>query len=388
MISLAQWLFSKEGSLLLALVLNVIFSILAALSSRIIGKVMDAILILGFAGSILLVALLFLTPIQNIPSAYDAVWGAGAFQEVLTVAGNNGFTGLPPPSNDATIHMILFGVLAYVGFEASQYVGGEIRRPKRTSLYAILGALIVLIIYYVAFSTGVWRYPAEFLYAYQYNVNGGFVTQYKINIPLTLSFVAFFATSLTTTSALQFFILISIATIIGVGVGIGCIVFGTRQIFAMSFDRFFPSKFAEVSETFHMLGPYTIALAIVMTFAGSLSAYFNTFLAAINTIVLFAFAYMFTSIVAVVLPFVRRDIYERGLKLEIAGFPVITILGIVSLTTTLFILIMSAASLDLLSQTFTALFYGFGALIWVYYLWKNSKIGVSIETIFREIPPE
>jgi len=83
---------------------------------------------------------------------------------------------------------------------------------------------------------------------------------------------------------------------------------------------------------------------------------------------MFSFAWFFTSIVAVVIPFLRKDIYEAGLKLEVAGFPVVTILGLISLTLCFFIVMISAASLDLLSQAWTAIFYGMGAAIWLYYL--------------------
>jgi APA family basic amino acid/polyamine antiporter len=117
--------------------------------------------------------------------------------------------------------------------------------------------------------------------------------------------------------------------------------------------------------------------------------------------------FTFVSIAAIVFPYRRRQLYEVAstVKTRIAGVPVITWLGIVSLAYVLY----TVSEYFFINQTFytfgcyagnyvgcdfnwfvALLFVAFLAMIGYYFLvrWYRSRGGMPYDATFKEIPPE
>ena len=209
-----------------------------------------------------------------------------------------------------------------------------------------------------------------------------------------------------------------VAVFIGLGVVSGFVlVIGgstigmSRCFFSYAFDRIGPSFLADVNDRWHSpvkslviaalggevfllllsgaIGPSNAATAFLLySYAG---------LAAIGLL------FTFTSIAAIVFPFKGRALYERAcpVKRKIAGVPLITWLGIISLAYCL--LTLGYYSYDYLfyfgAGTLAAnLYFPFLGIVTVLFLaciawffvmkWYRSKGGIPFEAIFQEIPPE
>jgi len=107
-----------------------------------------------------------------------------------------------------------------------------------------------------------------------------------------------------------------------------------------------------------------------------------------DTTMLYEFAVVFASLAAVVLPFVRPDIYERGRRLSWFGVPVLTIFGIISFFANFWYLFIAGAWLktttDLMLQV---IWMAAGVAIFVGYYIYNTKKGVDVRSIYQQIPP-
>jgi amino acid transporter len=156
----------------------------------------------------------------------------------------------------------------------------------------------------------------------------------------------------------------------------------------MSFDRFMPQKFAEVNPRFRT-PHWSILLTAIIALIFVVVTAFNPWFYAISVIAAVFVRWLFASWTAMILPFQRPDLYEQGYTGKIRKIPVITIIGAVSTITmsVLFIIGISQIAADYISLTWFLLWFIAGALLFAYFLARNSARGVKIETLFREIPP-
>jgi amino acid transporter len=166
------------------------------------------------------------------------------------------------------------------------------------------------------------------------------------------------------------------------------------MIFAWAFDRFFPEMFAAVDSRFHT--PYW---AVTLTLLGGLAGVALTaggdWAAAADTSNLYQFAVMMACLAAAVLPYLRRDLYEKSpYKWEIAGVPILTILGLWGWAANFFFFYVTTHeifyywgvySTDIALQQ--SAWMGIGALIFTAFLVYNTKRGIDVKTIYTEIPP-
>jgi len=124
-------------------------------------------------------------------------------------------------------------------------------------------------------------------------------------------------------------------------------------------------------------------------FFGVAMAYGDTWVAALDTTFLYIFAIMFGCLSAAVLPYIRRDIYEKSPSIEVAGVPVMTIAGVLGFTGNLFLLLNAAVGMvaDLSNAFVECCWMGFGVILFVAFWNYNKKRGVDTSKIYAEIPP-
>ncbi|MEM1676421.1 MAG: amino acid permease, partial [Nitrososphaerota archaeon] len=167
----------------------------------------------------------------------------------------------------------------------------------------------------------------------------------------------------------------------------------SRIAFALSFDRFFPEKLAEVNDRFrtpHWSITLVIVGAILMVFVLASPEYGPLFYA-ITAVTAVAVRWFLSAIATTILPFRRPEIYKEGYTKTIGRIPVISIIGGAAIISTLILLILGLQQMindvTFVSQSWMIGWTILAIILYSYYNWANKKKGVKTEKIFAEIPP-
>jgi amino acid transporter len=219
------------GLIVLQVVAFVVLMIVLAASSR-----------SGFASS--------LATFSSHPNAYQAIISAGKANGVAIGS-----------SVASMVAIIPFMVLNYNGVLYSYYVGGELRRPSRTYLYASVVSLVALLVLW----GGVWallraKVGLPFMQS-QANLGNSFPTTYgKITSLSSVSGGLGYGMILTSNpiARLLFATAVPLAEI---AVNLAFVTVTTRVLFAQAFDRLLPVSVAKVGERNHAPN---VAIAIVL----------------------------------------------------------------------------------------------------------------------------
>lgn len=171
----------------------------------------------------------------------------------------------------------------------------------------------------------------------------------------------------------------------------------SKYLFAWSFDRVIPAKFADVSSRFHTPWVAVIATAVI----GVIGEYVYTILGyssyfSMGT-VLWGISYTVPGIALMVFPFVKKDLFAQApgwLGRKIGGLPLLTIIGFITtvgfgyvgyiaFTSTVVNSVPVSATAEVSILTIVA---GFA----IYYAskWYHKREGLDVSMALREIPPE
>jgi amino acid transporter len=296
-------------------------------------------------------------------------------------------------NNNDTLLGIVYTYLAVSGFWASTYVGGEVKRPARSQLIGIITAPVLYVVLMVAVALVTYATMGhDFLAAISYlGLNGN--SAYTLpSSPPTLQLLAGYVTDNPT-------------VVIIMAVGLLATLFAymlaasfasVRCIFAWSFDSVIPTKFADVDKRFNVP---RVALATVivvnlifvyLTVYTSIPAFFTYVVTGVFI------ALVFVGLAAILFPYRRKDVFAIAPPIttkKIGGVPLISILGVLLIITSLLIGYASLlpALVGPLNPTYVsvipALFVIGFVVYWVSYAIQKSR-GVPIEKIQKEIPPE
>jgi len=175
----------------------------------------------------------------------------------------------------------------------------------------------------------------------------------------------------------------------------------TRVIFAAAFDRLLPEKVAEVE-------PRTrtpiVALLLMVIPALIISALFawNVFtfqtLTLCSTLVI-AVTYLGSTIAAILLPFVKKDLYNASpiAKYKVFGIPLITVAGVIFAGFLIFLLyewlidpnkLYGIGLSNISSVIYMLAMYVLALIIYVGFKWYRKRQGINIDKIYEEIPVE
>jgi APA family basic amino acid/polyamine antiporter len=373
----------------------IIIGLLAMVEIKHYMKIVMVIWGLNGLGLIVSAALFAMNNPGTISAAWNNVWGAGSYEMITNLATKYDLAGYVSKTSTGalgdTIAIVAYIFWALTGYEVPAYVAGEVRNPRSSFLYWFTAGMI---------ATAIWYTIVTWL---AYNAYGGFILQYNYVYNLytagqlaaseastvapymLLPSMPLFSASLAGSPAVQILAAWWFWPVTSILV---TYLAGTRSMFGMAFDRMFPSAFGKVSDRTHtpiqatifcMIGAIIVA-ALMFTDYGYLAS-------AANTTFFYAFAYMIVAFAAIVVPFKRKDIWERGVKRTILGIPEMTLIGGLAAVGMLWILSLSTIGISLEAWNVSVLWMLVGVLIFIYYVRVNGKRGINIAQIFGEIPP-
>ncbi|MFX1261177.1 MAG: hypothetical protein ACFFAZ_03750 [Promethearchaeota archaeon] len=336
-------------------------------------------------GWIMALFVLLGTPTTAVQGRWDAVWGAGAYAEVQTVAAAAGYAA---PA--FSIEMTLLATVWPIGLTWPYLIllyGGEVSDPaKNLVISQLLGGLILAGL--LAAGAGLFQ-----------GVFGTFSSEYGVaaasgNLTQTGVFqggLGTFTAVLAANPLISGWILLS-PVVIGLTATPINMAWVTRGFFEASLDRMMPSIFGKLSKyhtpTYAILYYFIFGAPFAFAYAvPNLSG----FLAVVTSLVgLWGIEMIFQSMAALQLPFMRRPLYEGSIRAqpEIAGFALVSLLGVIILPLALFLLIgffQGAAFLSIISMCVQ---YGFSALWFVYFARRLQKQNIELEAIYTSLSPE
>lgn len=333
--------------------------------------------------------------INLIKSGWDSTFGAGAWNEIVTVANANGWQnyvagvwGWPGPwSMDATFASLVSSGYAWWGIGMANYVAGEVKEPSKSFGIGIPAAIVIIGAYYLIGAALVFMAYGDFISMYNYVVMGGYGDQLKINPGLTPTFSLFtYGPILSSNPIVGLIVAFTAALWMFNDIPIFPLV-SSRIMFALAFDRMFPTVFAKVNR--FGSPSWSINLCMILIILGVFLTWWNPWFLGMICFTGVFWRYFWSSWATAILPYSRPDLFERGFTWKLAGFPVASILGIISIILTAW-LMFPVMQWILTDQTYiwwTIFWWAFSIVLFIAFYAYNQKKGIDVSELYRTIPP-
>ena len=293
----------------LSVAVMLIVAALSLFKVKIVARIIFWLIVLQVVAFVVLIGMLAFNSHADFTSALATYSNhPGAFQAIINAARSNGVVF--GTSIASGVAIIPFMVLNYNGVLYSYYVGGELRRPGRTYLYASAISIGVLVVLWV----GVWallraRVGLTFMQA-QANLNVVNPTAYGKITSLNSVAGGLGYGMILSGDPITKILFATAVPLAEIAVNLAFLTVTTRVLFAQAFDRLLPVGVAKISDRNHAPNvAITIVLIIGIGFC------FLTSLVNLGNIValqslFFALILLAGGISATVLPLRRADLIE------------------------------------------------------------------------------
>ena len=298
----------------------------------------------------------------------------------------------------ASILVVPFMVLNYNGVLYSYYVGGELKRPGSTYIWASVISLALLIVVWV----GVWLLMVntiglDFMQA-QAQAGTSDAAGYGAITSLQANAGGLgYGLVLSGDPITKIFIGLAVPAA-ELAVDLAFVAVVTRVIFALAFDRMLPIGLAKISE--RSQSPINavilaVIVAILFTIGGSI---LNIAAISANLALFFALVLLCGSLSALVLPFRRPDLIKNPKTNDVdrvAGIPTAAIWGFVSTLGALFTVGVIISKPNVFGA-FSAVSVGSLLVIFfsgpiIYFIVRQRRLqssSIDMGLAMRELPPE
>ena len=399
--SLANYLNTSTPTFWIAAVIIVATGVVVAGSTKLSGAIVKYWTVIAIIIGIIFVATVLsagnATFITNFNALYNNATDTNAYQSVITAgqANYNSYPGIPPVLSTTTLAAGALGLLGYLGFYYPAYFAGEVKQNRRSQILSQVGGSVIFMIFvslifaaiyfsegpaFINAIAGLWYLGAGNPYP-NIPLASGLSMFWTHNVALVVLFNLAFAATIIVMFISELFVL-------------------SRNIFAWSFDRILPSTFSSVNSRTRT----PVNAVVVMMVASLIYLYISIFNTSYLS-VLFSYgtagtflAFIFVAVAAIVYPYRRRDLFmsasDEGAKKKYGGVPLITILGVLSLVISVYVVyaLLSPAIggptfgnvlLDGIIPTFVL-----GAVIYVIAYAARRGQHIDLNLISKEIPPE
>jgi basic amino acid/polyamine antiporter, APA family len=366
-------------------------------SLRRLAQVILALVIVQLVAFLVLGWLLITHSHNDFVTAFGAFSGhETAYNDILAAAKKDNIPlGV---SLTASLTVVPFMVLNYNGVLYSYYVGGELKRPGRTYIYASVVSILLLIVVWV----GVWLLML--------NTVGLDFMQSQAKLGATDSAAYGAITSLQSSAGgLGYGLVLSGDPISKILIGIAVpsaelavdlafVAVITRVLFALAFDRLLPIGLAKVSERGAVpTNAIIVAVAGGIVFA-ILAAFLNLANIVANLALFVALIILAGGVAATALPFRRPDlILKPGAKElpRVAGIPVPALWGAATSILALIVIILIIAHPEVFGaftvSSVVTLVLVLGAGPVIYLIARQMRLqqsSIDLRLAMRELPPE
>ncbi|MDG7002121.1 MAG: APC family permease [Nitrososphaerota archaeon] len=353
--------------------------------------------IYGFIMILVFFGYLLTTSHQTILNNYDSQMATGlSSSQVIANATSAGWSSSVPSSALSTAGAMIF-VFFFLAAPISAYFASEIKNTARSMTIGVLGGTVISWLIAMAGILAV-------VGAFGYNFMSAFGFLGLMN-PATASTGAFNVNALVLAVVGN----PTVAFLIGIGFALATLGLvaapmlpASRILFAWSFDRLIPAKFASVSDRTHTPAFALGIVAILTIIVAALDAFYSSALGSfLATTLIVSIAFLPNGVTAAVLPFRRKDVYDMApglVKKKIGGLPLLTLSGLVHAVGFLVLIVLvflepSAAGTSTGQISVGALaiiLVGLLISIFFYPLAKAVRKGSGIDLglAFKEIPPE
>lgn len=363
-------------------------------------RVLMALFIVGFIGFLSFLFVLFTTPNNVFVTNFNNLFGTNAASNLVQVAEKNGYS--PGWSVNGSLAAGVLGIENMTGFVWAIYAGGELKKVTKASWMAtvvpgIIGIALYVLTAYALY--GALGYDFISGVGYLYNAASGVVGPSSYLNVSPVSIPSFYVAFLNANPYLVAFI--GFSFVLGVyGAELTTFLLVTRMLFAYSFDRILPTKFAMVSDRFHTPAFSILVCTIggaIFTIIANYTNFYASFFGnvSIDTTVFF----MITAIAAIKFPYGKtKHVFDQApsiVRKKLAGIPIVVIAGTITFITFLYATYQAVTNPSLggtitPSSLTVSLLLPLLIPIVIYYASKSyhrSK-GLDITLAFQEIPPE
>jgi amino acid transporter len=396
--NLATWMVTQGGQFITgAALITIVFAILLLptkwiLRTLVVVFAAQAIIYIWFVVTLL--------PISHAAfvAGFDAKSGT-TVQAILDAAKNK--VGVDWTITGAGTSIgIVYTVLSFIGYVNSSYFAGEISgEPKKSQGIAIFAApfifaCVVFVLYALCFQV----FGHDFLAAAAAVSLSGDPTissvwwNTLVAIPTPAYLVSFISDNMWFNVAVPLGLVLT-----AFGFALEYFFIPVRNIFAWSFDRILPLKFAEVDRR-GVPWPSTVLYAVLAYIALYITVYTSLFSYFAYTNFGFSLAVAIVMFAAAVFPFVARtrDIYNSApsiVRMKIGPLPVLTLVGVLGGLVSLWIsysaLLPSLTGMELSPSYVLDILAVFVIALVIYgisYAYHKAK-GVPIDLVAKELPP-
>jgi APA family basic amino acid/polyamine antiporter len=381
----ASWLSTTNGELAVSLIVLAAWAaIMIVGGTRRFMRVQTVAFVVGMLALAAIVAVALVVTRASALGRIDATLrhvGAGPLAPLS--AGNDA-----PFSWSATLHAAIWPWIIYLGCYFSVFIGGEVKRPRRTQTIGILGSTswsmtAMLVVTWAMFH----------LFGHTFFANLAAAGPAKLGLAATPTFSQLTALALPNTAAAL--LLLGAFTVWGfawVGPTAMCV---SRCMFAWSLDGLAPKWLAAVHRRWHT--PH-LALLVIFALAGVFAALLVTGrLTLLSGMSVMVVEWLAVALCAVLLPRVEAPLWETSeMRGSLFGLPTIVWWGLLAIPPVLVVGYLnlsdpnSGTSLQAQPRALLTWLAILGAALVVYFvaLVVQHRRGVPVEFAFATLPPE
>jgi amino acid transporter len=389
--NLAVKISTLPNSFIISLVVLCIFITPLFLSTKNVFRYLTVVFGIALISTLVLIGAFLSAPNATFVANFNRLSGMNYASAISTAGLPSGFI------LSATLTGGVFTIINFLGFNNSAYYGGEIKNAERSQLFGMFGAsLIGAGIMGLLYASAYYSVGPNFLNAISFLAGSG-SSSYTLPAAPTLNFLAVFA------SPNPFVVVATSIALIATSVGsLTAFTFVcVRNMFAWSFDRILPSWLTKVDSK--RGSPYVSVIVLWIISILTVVGYYYTafFQFYIYSALAYFIGYGIVSVAAIIFPYRKKEMFESSpavVKKRLGGIPVITILGVAGLISSIFISYSSlspavtpppsGALIRDLAYAIVPLTIISALIIYaVSYYYRRSK-GMNLDLVFKEIPPE
>ncbi|MFN2119031.1 MAG: APC family permease [Anaerolineales bacterium] len=387
--SFAEWSGSTAGIIVIGSVCTLITFGTMILPTRTILRVLEVGFFLGLLAWVVIYFQLGTAAKDAFPAAWDRFMGAGSYEGRIALAQQNGMV-INPNVAVMTLAGLIMGFWIFYGYYIPTFFAGEVKQAESTLLAGSWSSLIVTWAIFVVGALLLQRLvPLDWIASESYLSQSGYTG-------LTMPWIIFYAAILKPSFPLLLIVLVGwVYTLINLAQTY--FFYCSRIIFAWSFDRLVPEGISYIHPTLH--SPI-VAILIITLIAevGVIDAATGGVMGAQLNFVFFAVCTQLIPVLAMTLfPFTKPDLFENAsafVKRKFGGVPVITIVGAITMSYLLWMIIASflypAVGGRIGAGTLGTLFGFIISGLIVFYIarsYRMSKEGIDINWTFQSVPP-